>query len=60
MNVRFVDIDALEYFAKRMKEYTDVKIRLTLDRQTNCPNCGAVITDVRCEYCGTNFGKFVR
>ena len=24
-------------------------------RHTNCPNCGAVITGNRCEYCGTLF-----
>ena len=23
---------------------------------TNCPNCGAVITGPKCEYCGTVFG----
>lgn len=23
--------------------------------QTNCPNCGAVITGPECEYCGTRF-----
>lgn len=22
---------------------------------TNCPNCGAVITGPKCEYCGTRF-----
>ena len=24
---------------------------------TNCPNCGAVITGAKCEYCGTKFGE---
>lgn len=24
---------------------------------TNCPNCGAVITNEKCEYCGTYFGN---
>lgn len=24
---------------------------------TNCPNCGAVITGPKCEYCGTVFKK---
>jgi len=23
---------------------------------TNCPNCGAIITGHKCEYCGTAFG----
>lgn len=26
---------------------------------TNCPNCGAVITGSKCEYCGTVFDKSV-
>lgn len=25
--------------------------------QTNCPNCGAVITGPKCEYCGTVFDE---
>ncbi len=25
---------------------------------TNCPNCGAVVTNRRCEYCGTLFNDF--
>jgi len=24
-------------------------------KQTNCPNCGAVIKNGKCEYCGTDF-----
>ena len=27
-------------------------------RQTNCPNCGAVIQGSKCEYCGTLFYDF--
>lgn len=23
------------------------------DKQTNCPNCGAVLKNSKCEYCGT-------
>ena len=26
-----------------------------MDKMTNCPNCGAVITGTVCEYCGTRF-----
>lgn len=26
--------------------------------QTNCPNCGAVITGPKCEYCGTAFEDY--
>lgn len=24
-------------------------------KQLNCPNCGAPITGIKCEYCGTQF-----
>jgi len=26
-----------------------------LENITNCPNCGAIITGNKCEYCGTKF-----
>lgn len=28
---------------------------MELKNMTNCPNCGAVITGDKCEYCGTVF-----
>lgn len=52
---KYVDLKGLEYFADRMKEYINIKIDLMQNKQTNCPNCGAVITGVKCEYCGTDF-----
>lgn len=54
---KFIDIKGLEYFTKRMKEYVDIKIQLANNKQTNCPNCGAIITGMKCEYCGTDFEK---
>ena len=27
-------------------------------KRTNCPNCGAPITGIKCEYCGTLFYDF--
>ena len=55
MTIKYIDIKGLEYFANRMKEYVDVKIGLTQNKHTNCPNCGAIITGMKCEYCGTDF-----
>ena len=52
---KYIDLKGLEYFADRMKEYINIKIDLMQNKQTNCPNCGAVITGVKCEYCGTDF-----
>lgn len=53
--IKYIDLNGLKYFAERMKEYIDVKTELTYNKRTNCPNCGAVITGMKCEYCGTNF-----
>lgn len=33
----------------------DAKIELSTMKRTNCPNCGAVITSSKCDYCGTDF-----
>lgn len=52
---KYLTMDGLEYFAKRMKQYIDVRAELTHNHQTNCPNCSAPITGTKCEYCGTNF-----
>lgn len=57
---KYLDIKGLEYFAKRMKEYVDVKVDLAQNKRTNCPNCGAVITGMKCEYCGTDFEAAMR
>lgn len=57
---KIIDEDALRYYTKLMKEYIDIKIDLVQHKQTNCPNCGAVITGLKCEYCGTNFGAIER
>lgn len=29
-----------------------------MEKITNCPNCGAVITEYRCSYCGTRIVDF--
>ena len=52
---KYLDIKGLEYFVKRMKEYIDIKIDLAQNKRTNCPNCGAPITGMKCEYCSTDF-----
>ena len=35
------NIEALEYYDKRLKEYINMKINLAVNKETNCPNCGA-------------------
>ena len=53
---KYVNLNSLKYFAEQMKKYIDIKTELAYNKRTNCPNCGAVITGIECEYCGTNFG----
>ena len=57
---KYIDMEGLQYFAKRMKEYIDVKVELTQNKITNCPNCGAAITGMKCEYCGTDFEAIMK
>lgn len=57
---KYIDLKGLQYFANRMKEYIDIKVELTQNKQTNCPNCGAIITGMKCEYCGTDFGAIAK
>ena len=50
-----VTLEGLEYYHKRLMKTIDAKIDLGIKGKTNCPNCGAVITSTKCEYCGTDF-----
>ena len=57
---KYVSLSGLEYYTKLMKWYIDVKINLSLRGKSNCPNCGAAITDMKCDYCGTNFEAIMK
>lgn len=57
---KYIDLEGLRYFAERMKEYIDVKAELTQNKITKCPNCGAAITGMKCEYCGTDFETIIK
>ena len=50
-----LDLNSLAIFVNKMKEYIDIKIDLAQNKRTNCPNCGAPITGMKCEYCSTDF-----
>lgn len=52
---KFLDLEGLRLFDEKMKEYIDKKIELSKFSFTNCPNCGAIITSSKCEYCRTDF-----
>lgn len=57
MTKQYINLECLSYFCKKMKEYVDMKIELGVNKRVNCPNCGAPITSMKCEYCGTDFEK---
>lgn len=56
--VKYVDLNGLKYYHNRLIEYIDKRIDLAQKGFINCPNCGAVISDKVCPYCGTNFIKW--
>jgi hypothetical protein len=45
----------LKYYDQRIKKYINMKMELSINKSTHCPNCGAVITSSKCGYCGTDF-----
>lgn len=55
MTKKYVSVDKLNLFYELIKRHLNDKPELTHNNRTNCPNCGAVITGIKCEYCGTNF-----
>ena len=57
---KYIDLGGLEYFVKLIKEPMNVKAELTYNKITNCPNCGAMITGMKCEYCGTDFEAIMK
>ena len=56
--MNFMSLDNLKHYHNYLIEYIDKRIDLAEKGQTNCPNCGAIITDKICPYCGTNFIKW--
>ena len=52
---KYIDLKGLEHYTKCLKQYISMKIELTVNKSTHCPNCGALITCSKCEYCGTDF-----
>ena len=52
---KYIDSRGLEYYTKKIKEYINLKVELATNKSTHCPNCGALITSSKCEYCGTDF-----
>lgn len=59
-NIKYITLENLSYFYQRMKEYIDVKTDLAVNKTTNCPNCGAPITAMKCPYCGTDFNMVMK
>lgn len=50
-----MSLDNLKHYDKCMKQYINMKIELQTKKSTHCPNCAALITGSKCEYCGTDF-----
>ena len=52
---KYLDLQGLECYHERLMRYINMQIDLKVNKSTHCPNCGAVITSSKCEYCGTDF-----
>lgn len=59
---KYINLANLQTYENKIKELTahiieDISKENSKHKakQTNCPNCGAVITGMKCEYCGTIF-----
>lgn len=52
---KYIDLKGLEYYTECLKQYINMKIELSVNKSTHCPNCGALITSSKCDYCGTDF-----
>lgn len=53
-SIQFLDLEGLRYYNEKIKQYIDMRIGMEVHGKTNCPNCGAIITNTdNCEYCGT-------
>ena len=59
MTIKYISLDNLKLYHEKLMECIDSKLELHDYGVTNCPNCGAIIRSSECEYCGTNFMKWV-
>lgn len=53
--MKFIDYEGLKMYHKTLMNYIDTLVINRAFEHTNCPNCGAVITEDKCEFCGTVF-----
>lgn len=49
---KYLDLSGLQLYNELQKEYWE---NVAQNKKHNCPNCGAPISGLKCEYCGTNF-----
>lgn len=50
--INYLDMSGLQRYVELQKEYW---ANTAQNKKHNCPNCGAPISGLECEYCGTNF-----
>ena len=53
--VKYISLEGLKHYDRCVKEYINLKVNLANNISTHCPNCNALITSSKCEYCGTDF-----
>lgn len=48
---KYVTLEMFEKYHQHLMEYIGMHDDLTLNGETTCPKCGAVITSDKCEHC---------
>ena len=57
---KLITLDGLKYYHNKMIDYMHKQIELNTKGITNCPNCGAVMIDEICSYCGTHLPNYYK
>ena len=57
--MKFLDYNGAQQLANGLLKKMKAMIEFNESKETHCPNCGALITQEVCPYCGTNFTKFI-
>lgn len=55
----FISMESLRCYENKIKEFSDKEFENWKVKNTNCPNCGAVIESDVCPYCNTNFKRYI-
>lgn len=56
-SIKYIDLTALECYHKKLMEHINLLVINKAFEYSTCPNCAAIITSDKCDFCGTLFRK---